>query len=61
MSKTSDAAEAAPKPVKAEVTKAFSGVPDGKHDAVDYVPGDEITGDLAKAMSAAGFAKVVKG
>ncbi len=65
MSDKDDAAAAKPaapaKPVKAEVTKAFPGVPDGKHDAEDFEPGDEITGDLARAMIAAGFAKAIKG
>lgn len=61
MSKTEQTADAAPKPVHAEVIKPFAGVPDGKHDAVDFAEGDKITGDLARAMIAAGYAKAVKG
>ena len=57
----SSPAKAKAKPVKAKVSKAFSGCPDGQIDTQDFVEGDEIEGDLARAMVEAGFAKPAKG
>lgn len=36
--------------MKAIVTEAFRGAPDGEFHARDFRPGDKITGDLARAM-----------
>lgn len=40
----------------ATVTKAFKGVPDGDVLPVDFVPGDEVTGDLAAVAVREGWA-----
>jgi hypothetical protein len=41
----------------AKVIKAFPGVPDGKIDPVDFAPGDEVVGDLARVAIAEGWAE----
>ena len=43
--------------MKAIVTKAFRGVKDGEHASINFNPGDEITGELARAMVQAGYAR----
>lgn len=43
--------------MKATVIEKFDGVPDGSIDVKTFKPGDVITGQLAKAMVAAGLAK----
>lgn len=40
----------------AKVVKPFKGAPDGTGRVVAFKPGDTITGDLANAMVAAGYA-----
>jgi len=42
---------------KAIVTKAFKGAPDGQLHPKSFDEGDDIEGDLAAAMVAAGYAK----
>lgn len=54
------AASGSPKK-KAVVTLPFSGCRDGELHPVPFVEGDEIEGELAGAMIAAGFAKPIKG
>ena len=44
----------------AKVTKAFKGVPDGDVYPVEFNEGDEVTGGLAEAMVAAGYAVEAK-
>lgn len=42
--------------MKAKVTKAFMGVPDGSIYPIQFNPGDEVEGDLAREVIAAGWA-----
>lgn len=45
---------------KAIVTQPFAGCRDGELHPVDFAEGDEIEGDLASAMVAAGFADPIE-
>jgi len=44
--------------MEAKVVIAFRGMPDGGTQVQAYQPGDIITGDLARAMVEAGYARV---
>ena len=45
--------------MKAKVTKAFPGLPDGAVKVVNFEVGDVVTGDLARVAVENGWAKVV--
>ena len=45
--------------MKAKVTQAFDGVPDGKVHPVTFNPGDEVEGELAKVAVANKWARKI--